>query len=154
MKYYHFRPPGPSCCYKSNEIVTFLTPERSIFAYVPGGPSQVTSCQEATVYTMGSLQTTCLVRVSHQHMLQDMHRSPALRRHIPESDSVRPPRQAILCGSYADLMRILCGNCHVQDRAPRAAQGHTQAAHISTCLMKYGHVCPRAVHIGTRTVKY
>ena len=44
-----------------------------LLALLPAWTSaQVISCQGVTAYAAGPLQSTCLVRVSHQHSLQDI----------------------------------------------------------------------------------
>ena len=49
------------------------------------GP-RVINCQDAAAYAAVSLQTTCLVRVDHQHDLQDMLSSLALQHSSPIGD--------------------------------------------------------------------
>ena len=46
------------------------------------------NCQEATIYTVGSLQTTCLVGICHQHS----------RQHMPHSLTLQHPNLTVTGG--------------------------------------------------------
>ena len=77
------------------------------------------------IYTMGSLQTTCLVRVSHQHSLQDMRCFPTLHHHIPEGHRRRkPPSRKSTHGaalSVYDIPAAAHTHAHTSKQSGRAS---------------------------------
>ena len=71
---------------------------------------------------MGPLQTTCLVRVSHQHSLQDMCCSPTIHRQAPLSD--KGFEAPSTCKGMLALLGTRTFGPKLHRRWPRAACAH------------------------------
>ena len=82
------------------------------------------NCQGATAYTMGSLQTTCLVRVSHLHELQDIVYSLTLHRQVQKAQESEDSQQNTRRLHLAFARR---GARSIYDRATSPLQCGTRA---------------------------